>query len=144
MCVCYIYIYISRTAEEGACFEASFLSLSLPLQGYRLLIGQYGKVKDMSGLPTFPLWIRFMARSLMFLLLFGSYRLGFNSLNLLLPGAGARSSFISCSSQEGPAETSGHVQKVKGFVLVFVFGLLFSFSFAHVSRRLRSVASDRD
>ena len=62
-----------------------------------------------------------MSRSLLILLLFGYYHLGFNSLNLLLPGAGARSSFISCLFQEGPAETSGHVQKVKGFVLVFVF-----------------------
>ena len=70
-----------------------------------------------------------MSRSLLFLLLFGSYRLGFNSPNLLLPGAGARSSFISCLSQEGPVETSGHVQKVKGFVLVFAFWIdIFVFS----------------
>ena len=68
-----------------------------------------------------------MSPSLLFLLLFGSYRLGFNSPNLLLPGAGARSPFISCSSQKGPAETSGHVQKVKGFVLFVYFGLMFSF-----------------
>ena len=48
---------------------------------------------------------------------------------LLLPGAGARCSFISCLFQEGPAEMSGHVQKVKGFVLVFVFWIdVFVFS----------------
>ena len=87
---------------------------------------------------------RFMSRSLLFLLLFGSYRLGFNSLNLLLPGAGVRSSFISCLFQEGPAETSGHVQKVKGFVLVFIFWIDVFVFLEHVSRRLRSVASDRN
>ena len=66
------------------------------------------------------------------------------SPNLLLPGAGAWSSLISCLFREGPAETSGHVQKVKDFVLVFVFWIdVFDFR-EHVSRRLHSVASDRN
>jgi len=85
-----------------------------------------------------------MSRSLLFLLLFGSYSLRFDSPNLLLPGAGARSSFISRLSQEGPAETSGHVQKVKVFVLVLVFRIHDLVFLEHVSRRLRSVASDRN
>ena len=38
--------------------------------------------------PKFPLWKCFMSRSLLFLILFGSYHLRFNSPKLLLPGAG--------------------------------------------------------
>ena len=132
------------SAWEGAWFEASFPSLSLPVQGYWLLIGHHGKVKGMRGFPRFLLWKRFLSRSLLFLLLFGSYRLGFNSPNLLLPEAVARSSFSSCLFQEAPTETSGHVQKVKGFVLILVFPIHIFVFLEHASRRLRSVASDRD
>jgi len=86
----------------GGGLVRGFISIPFPSLA-RLLIGHHGKVKGMSGFPRFPLWKRFMFRSLLFLLLFGSYHLGFDSPNLLLPGAGAWSSFISCLFQEGPA-----------------------------------------
>ena len=85
-----------------------------------------------------------LSRSLLFQLLFWSFRLGFNSPTLLLPGAGARSFFFSCFSQEGPTQTSGHVWKVKSLVLVFVFSWIHVFVFfEHDPRHLPSVASNR-
>jgi len=83
------------------------------LQGYRPLIGpswrreRYGR-----SFLRFPLGKRFLSRSFLFQLLFWSFRLGFSSLTLVLPRAGARGSFFSCLFQDRPTQTSGHVRKV--------------------------------
>ena len=79
--------------------------------------------------PRFPLGKRHLSRSLLFQLLFWSFRLGSNSPTLLLPGAGARSSFFSFFFQETPTQKLGHVQKVKIYFWSLYF-IEFTFSFS--------------
>ena len=71
--------------------------------------------------PRFPPGKRHLYRSLLFLLLLWSLRLGFKTPTLFLPGAGARRSLFSCFL---PRETYSDVvacPEGKSLVLVFVF-----------------------
>ena len=102
--------------------EVSFPSLSLPLQGYRLLTGHRGKVKGMD-----VVFRGFLCGNV----LCPDHSCFYSCLDLIVLGSTLRIYFcpgqergapsLAVLFQEGPAETSRHVQKVKGFVLVFVF-----------------------